>query len=418
MEYCCNGFERTVPSGDNDERYVLVMQDHFTKFVVLVALRNKRSSLISHKVHKHLFCVFGAPKHIITDDGGEFKGEFAVLCKEWNVRHTETLPYHHQANGLAERYMQSLNKIVRIITEERQTTWPQALCMHAFAYNASFHSAIRNTPYFLNFGKDPHLPIDNVLNSGVTNTGVRLREFSRAKAMEMSTTISWTMDRLHESQIEMKRRYDAHQKETDIGIGDVVLVREEGVLPKSVMRWSEPYRVHALDKDGLEITIEPLFGKQIAKRVPIQRVRPYYPSELNPLSTQLTPAQESTIPPPVGRQTNLASTSSDDESDDEDLHEVVNCPANDLPVVEGLPEAVVVRVPTIPVEQGAVGQSRGSSCYADILNRHQQKQRLVCNLSWPIGDRPTRWSVMSQLYVKVRRGSHCLWFNVYYHYSL
>ena len=51
------------PCGEDDKRYVLVIQDHFTKYVILVALKNKRATLIAHKAYKHLLCVFGAPMH-------------------------------------------------------------------------------------------------------------------------------------------------------------------------------------------------------------------------------------------------------------------------------------------------------------------------------------------------------------------
>src|SRR5699024_4811949 len=113
------------PWGDDDERYVLVIMDHFTKFVILVALRRKLSTLVARKVHKRLLCLFGAPRTIITDDGKEFKGEFEKMCSDWDIQHSPTLPYHQQANGLVERYMQSLNK-VRIVVEERRTTWVKA----------------------------------------------------------------------------------------------------------------------------------------------------------------------------------------------------------------------------------------------------------------------------------------------------
>ena len=200
------------PCGEDDKRYVLVIQDHFSKYVILVGLRNKRAMLVAHKVYKHLLCVFGAPECIITDEGSEFKGAFDDLCSDWGIRHSPTLAYHQQANGLVERYMQSLNKLLRILTAERQDTWPKALAMHAFAYNACYHGALDNTPYFVNYGKDPRLPIDNELTKDADGEQVRLREFVRAKAVEMARSLAWTSERLAEAQATMKRHYDAHQK--------------------------------------------------------------------------------------------------------------------------------------------------------------------------------------------------------------
>jgi hypothetical protein len=339
--------------GEEDERYVLVIQDHFTKYVILVALQNKRATLVSHKVYKHLLCVFGAPEYVITDEGNEFKGAFDELCAEWGIQHTPTLAYHQQANGLVERYMQNLNKLLRILTEERHETWPKALSMHAFAYNVSFHGAIANTPYFLNFGKDPRLPIDNFLSAEAQNEQVRLREFARAKKVDMAESLAWTAERLSESQATMKRQYDAHQKADDVQIGDIVLLKEEGVLPKTAMRWSKPYRVHALDKAGLEVTIAPLLGSGESKRVPLQRCRPYRSSGLNPVGPQLVPAQESTIPPPVGRPTHPAFVESESESEPDFEYATAEAPP---PLVCG-------------DSQGSAQPSSGSSAPGDILSR-------------------------------------------------
>jgi len=84
-------------------------------------------------------CQFGIPKRIITDNGTEFKGQFDELCVDVGIQHSMSLPYHQQANGLVERYMQLLNKMVKIVAHEAEAVWPRRLCTLAFAYNASYH---------------------------------------------------------------------------------------------------------------------------------------------------------------------------------------------------------------------------------------------------------------------------------------
>lgn len=245
--------------------------------------------------------MFGAPRKIISDGGKEFAGAFTTLCNEWGIEHACTLPYHQQANGLVERYMQSLNKILRIVTAERNMSWRYALQLHAFAYNASFHGAIANTPYFLNFGRDPHVPVDNMLRRDDANdiSSGRLRDFARMRARDAADSITWTTQRLLESKHLMEHYYNMSQRKADYHVGDIVFLREEGILPKSAMRWSEPYRVQALDKEGLELIVRAVYGKSTPQKVPIQRVRPYHPSTLHPLSRQLAPTLEDASPPLV-----------------------------------------------------------------------------------------------------------------------
>lgn len=296
------------PQGEEEERYVLVIMDHFTKYVILVALRSKHASIVARKVYKYLICNFGCPHTIITDNGTEFRAEFDELCTEMGIQHSCVLPYHQQANGLVERYMQSLNKIIRIVTEDQQVAWPRVLCTHAFAYNSSYHPAIMNTPYFLNFGRDPRIPVDNRME---VNQEEGLRMFSRNKAVEMAAVMAWTAQRLQEYQDAMKQRYDASQKHINVEVGDIVFIRNEGILPKTKMRWSKPCRVLGMDTDGLRVRVVPLHNLSDEQTVSIQRVRPYNPSPLNPMRAPTTPPQKlgrlSTLGVPVDSEEELGS---------------------------------------------------------------------------------------------------------------
>ena len=47
-------------------------------------------------------------QRVLTDGGSEFKGEFDVVCRELNVRHTRTKPRHAWTNGFVERLQQTI----------------------------------------------------------------------------------------------------------------------------------------------------------------------------------------------------------------------------------------------------------------------------------------------------------------------
>ncbi|CAK9297191.1 unnamed protein product [Gordionus sp. m RMFG-2023] len=59
---------------DRENKYILVYQDLFTKFVILRPIKNKTATNLA----KHLisiFNIFGAPKILYTDNGRELKNE-------------------------------------------------------------------------------------------------------------------------------------------------------------------------------------------------------------------------------------------------------------------------------------------------------------------------------------------------------
>lgn len=48
-----------------------------------------------------VFCYFGLPKHIHTDQGVQFEAQLMTeLCMLWNVEKTHTAPCHPPFNGI------------------------------------------------------------------------------------------------------------------------------------------------------------------------------------------------------------------------------------------------------------------------------------------------------------------------------
>jgi transposase InsO family protein len=288
-------FKGPWESGIEGETYVLVIMDHFTKYVILVPLRSREGSGVAKAFLEQVICRFQCPVVVISDNAKEFTmGKFKDLCERYAIAHKPVLPYHQQANGMVERYMQMLNKMVKIVATEGATDWPRRLCSVAFAYNISYHPTINNTPYFLNHLRDPRLPVDNWLGREEVREGIDRRA---ALSRELMT---WTAEMIERAQSEMKARYDQHQKDMVMKEGDMVLVRNEKLKAKREPLWSELHRVVAVSEDGLNVTVCPVGGTR-EEMVSVQRLRPYHPSQLNPWRLELAPVEtEETVVPSPG----------------------------------------------------------------------------------------------------------------------
>lgn len=294
-------------SGIEDETYVLVIMDHYTKYVILVPLQSKEGSGIAKAFLEQVICRFQCPVVVISDNAREFvMGKFKELCERYGIAQKPVLAYHQQANGLVERYMQMLNKMVRIVATEGATDWPRKLCSVAFAYNISYHPTTGNTPYFLNHVRDPRLPIDNWLQREQRNTDIASRTALSRELM------SWTARMIEEAQEEMKARYDQHQRESKLREGNLVLVRRENRISKREPLWSELHRVTKVTSDGLNVTVCPVGGVN-EEVVSVQRLRPYHPSQLNPWRFDLAPAETDETVLPSSRVTDTEMGESPDE---------------------------------------------------------------------------------------------------------
>ena len=84
-------------------KYVLVMVEHFSKWIELVALSQNSSELAAAAFLDRVLVRFGAPTKVLTDQGREFLGSFEELCVQALIDHWTTSRDHSEAGGLVER---------------------------------------------------------------------------------------------------------------------------------------------------------------------------------------------------------------------------------------------------------------------------------------------------------------------------
>jgi len=68
-------------------RYVLVIVEHFSKWIELVPSPDKSSEGVAYTFHNRVLNHFGAPAKVLTDQGIKFQGEFQVLCDKALINH-------------------------------------------------------------------------------------------------------------------------------------------------------------------------------------------------------------------------------------------------------------------------------------------------------------------------------------------
>ena len=68
-----------------------------------------------------------------------------------------TSVYHPQTNGLTERFNQALSNCLVSKINESQNNWDDKLDEILFSYRVSKQASTKYSPYFLMFGRHPHL---------------------------------------------------------------------------------------------------------------------------------------------------------------------------------------------------------------------------------------------------------------------
>ncbi|XP_049886470.1 KRAB-A domain-containing protein 2-like [Pectinophora gossypiella] len=144
---------------DEQFKFIMVYQDHLTKFVLLRALTSKRAAEVAYHLND-IFLTIGAPCILQSDNGREFVNnvisELATLWPELKIVHGK--PRHSQSQGSVERANQDIeNMISSWLKDNNSTKWSEGLRYVQFMKNRAFHSGIKQSPYKALFGIEPRV---------------------------------------------------------------------------------------------------------------------------------------------------------------------------------------------------------------------------------------------------------------------
>ena len=134
-------------------KYIIVEIDYCTKWVDAKILRDNTTMSTAKFVYEYLWCRFGCPIELVSNQGGYFLNRLIRdLTPHYTIVHKKSTLYYPQANGLAK----SMNKIpqttLKKIMNENRTDWDDKLHSPLSAYRTKFRTSIQSTPFRRAFG--------------------------------------------------------------------------------------------------------------------------------------------------------------------------------------------------------------------------------------------------------------------------
>ena len=143
-----------VPVSNHNNRYLLVIQDYFTKWAEAIPLPNQTAELITKEIVK-LFSTFGIPDILHSDQGRNFESSLLRQTLEaFGVSKSRTTAYHPQGDGMVECLNRSLLQMLRAFVEQ-QEEWEKFLPLVLHTYRTAPHSSTGISPFMLMFGCEP-----------------------------------------------------------------------------------------------------------------------------------------------------------------------------------------------------------------------------------------------------------------------
>jgi hypothetical protein len=308
------------PPSRRGYRYILVVQDAFSKWPEAWPLRNQKANTCARVLVSEYITRFGVPEDIHSDQGTNFESKlFKEMCSLLGIRKTRTTAYHPQGNGQVENLNKSLKSMLTAMVDEEGRDWDRKLPSTLMSFRSSVQVSTGETPFSMNYGEEMRLPIDLMFGSPPDQDMQETVTFVQQLRGELEVAFERVRQRLGAAQRRQRTHYDKNGQNGSFAVGALVLLKNHHLRPDEVSKfhrkWKGPYRV--LEKlSEVNFRVENVTGGRIRRTVVhLNNMKPYYsreePPALNPHGpTKPKTTLEAPLPP-------TESVSSDSDSEDE-----------------------------------------------------------------------------------------------------
>ena len=205
--------------------------------------------------------------------------------KKYGVHHRITTPYHPQANGQVEVSNREVKSILKKIIRPDGKDWAHKLPDALWAYQTTYKTPIRMSPFRLIYGKAYHLLVELEHRAywAIKKLNLALDEAGKERLLQLQELQELRHDAYKNTAIykeKTKAFHDRHIRRRSFQVNDKVWLYNSRLklFPgKLRSRWDGPYVVLELFDGGVVLISDPKTGRQF--KVKGHRLKPYLTSE-------------------------------------------------------------------------------------------------------------------------------------------
>lgn len=269
-----------LPQTASGQDMIVVMIDKFTKLAHFApTVQTVTATQLADIVFKSIVVHHGIPNAIISDRDPRFTSRMwrALWYELLKTKLRMSTSYHPQSDGQTERMNRTLEEVLRSYVNDKQNDWDNHLAAVELAYNTSVNESTGFSPFYLSYGVNAVLPVDQALAS--------IKSCDNVKATEFVTQWESDMQKAKESMKLAQQRQslyaDQSRRAVEYRPGDQVMLTTSNIKSKAGKlnpRYIGPYRVLSV-KSPVNIELELPKSMRIHPIVHISKVKPYQPAD-------------------------------------------------------------------------------------------------------------------------------------------
>jgi transposase InsO family protein len=243
-----------LPRSKKGNKYILVMQDNFTKWVELAAMKSATAQAVVQPFTDMILLRYGAPEKVITDNGTQYTSKiFNKLTETWGVKHQCTAPYSPQGNP-TERANKVVKTMISQFVNNDHRNWDVYLNEFRFALNSAVHDSTKFSPALLNFGRElkpPKATVEELVSAEQQEQALSFEDLQDQRMARIKWLQGQCKENLSKAYQRQAKHYNLRRRENDFVVGEKVLRRShvlssaaDYVASKLAYKFDGPFIIH------------------------------------------------------------------------------------------------------------------------------------------------------------------------------
>jgi hypothetical protein len=230
-----------LPKTDTNNDAIVVVVDKLSKMAHYIpTVTQITAKELADLFFKEIIRLHGVPESIISDRDPRFTSEFwRVLWEKLGTKLSMSTAHHPQSDGQTKWMNRTLEEGLRSYVNYHMTDWDQHLSALEFAYNNTVQESSGYSPFYLNTGQHPRIPLSVGSSSNMLVSDV---------LTQLSSDMEAAKESLRYAQQQQAKYANQHRVDTVYKQGDHVMLSTEhlnkgGRAPKLSSKFTGPFRI-------------------------------------------------------------------------------------------------------------------------------------------------------------------------------